>query len=96
MDVVVEFRTLSPNERWQIWRLHLPHPNAVTDEFLDTVASRCALSGGQIRNAALHASLLAIDGDGCVEDGQLAEAVRREYRKAALVCPLRPLERAGG
>jgi hypothetical protein len=93
MDVVVEFRAASPIERWQIWRLHLPDHSAVTDEFLDTVASRCALSGGQIRNAALHASLLAIDRDTVVGDTHLAEAVRREYRKAVLVCPLRPLER---
>jgi len=92
MDVVVEFRAPSPLERWQIWQLHLPPGHAVGGAFLEELAARCALSGGQIRNAALHASLLALDDDGAVTDGQLAEAVRREYRKSGLVCPLRPAE----
>jgi len=33
----------------------------VEPSFLDDVARRCELRGGQIRNAVLHASLLALD-----------------------------------
>jgi len=57
---------------------------------MNEVATRCVLGGGQIRNAVLHASLLALDA-GRIVDTQLVEAaVRREYRKAGAVCPLRP------
>jgi len=89
MDVVVDFRPADAQERWEIWRLHLPEPHAVDDEFLADVARRCALSGGQIRNAVLHASLHALDGGGPVTAPLLETAIRREYRKSGAVCPLR-------
>jgi SpoVK/Ycf46/Vps4 family AAA+-type ATPase len=89
MDVVVDFRAPEPSERWQIWRLHLPEAHAVDTEALEEIAQRCALTGGQIRNAVLHASLLALDGGGRVTSNHLEAAVQREYRKAGAVCPLR-------
>jgi len=89
MDVVVDFRAPEPAERWQIWRLHLPASHAVETEALEEIAQRCALTGGQIRNAVLHASLLALDGGGSVTSAHLLAAVQREYRKAGAVCPLR-------
>jgi hypothetical protein len=90
IDVVVEFRAPAPAERRAIWRLHLPAGHAVEDAFLDEVAGRCALTGGQIRNAVLHATLLALDDGDPVTARQVEAAVRREYRKAGAVCPLRP------
>jgi energy-coupling factor transporter ATP-binding protein EcfA2 len=96
MDVVVEFRAPDAIERWQIWQLHLPPSHAVEASVLDELAGRCVLTGGQIRNAVLHASLLALDGsdrdggaEAVVTGAHVEEAVRREYRKAGLVCPLR-------
>ena len=53
------------------------------------VVQRCELTGGQIRNAVLHASLLAIDDGGIITDRHLESAVRREYVKFGAVCPLR-------
>ena len=90
LDVVVEFRAPDAAERWSIWQLHLPPGHAAGDGFLDEVAARCRLTGGQIRNAVLHASLLALEDGGVVDAGHIDEAVRREYRKAGSVCPLRP------
>ncbi|HEX8501942.1 MAG TPA: ATP-binding protein [Pyrinomonadaceae bacterium] len=90
MDVVVDFRAPEPAERWQIWRLHLPANHSVDPATLEEVAQRCALTGGQIRNAVLHASLLALDGGQVITSGHLEAAVLREYRKAGAVCPLRP------
>ena len=90
MDVVVDFRAPEPAERWQIWRLHLPAIHAVEASALEEVAQRCALTGGQIRNAVLHASLLALDDGQVINAGHLEAAVQREYRKAGAVCPLRP------
>ena len=96
MDVVIEFRAPDPVERWQIWRLHLPDGHAGERRLLGELASRCELKGGQIRNASLHASLLALRDDRAVGDRDVEAAVRREYMKAAQVCPLRIAEAVGG
>ena len=96
MDVVVEFRAPGLVERWQIWRLHLPVGHEVCDDVLGEIASRCQLKGGQIRNAALHASLLALREDRAVGDRDVEAAVQREYAKVNLVCPLRMMEAVGG
>ena len=89
MDVVVEFHLPEASERWEIWQMHLPPSHAVAADLLNDLATRCAMSGGQIRNAVLHASLLAIDGGGIVTSALIDAAVQREYRKAGAVCPLR-------
>jgi hypothetical protein len=89
LDVVVEFRAPDAAERWSIWRLHLPPNHAVDESFLDEVSARCQLTGGQIRNAVLHASLLALGDGGAIDASNLEQGVRREYRKAGAVCPLR-------
>ena len=90
LDVVVEFRAPEASERALIWQLHLPSRH-VDDDFLEELAARCQLSGGQIRNAALHASLLALDDGLDLDASHIDLAVRREYRKAGTVCPLRPV-----
>jgi SpoVK/Ycf46/Vps4 family AAA+-type ATPase len=89
MDVVVNFVAPQAEERWQIWQLHLPAAHAVSTSCLEEIAVRCALTGGQIRNAALHATLLALDdGEGQVQDWHLEQAVQSEYRKASMTSPL--------
>jgi ATPase family protein associated with various cellular activities (AAA) len=89
MDVVVDFRPPEAAERWTIWQLHLPATHEVAPALLREVASRCAMTGGQIRNAALQASLLALDDGGVMISAHLESAVQREYRKMGAVCPLR-------
>ena len=89
MDVVVSFRAPDAAERWLIWQLHLPPAYAIDHALMDEIASRCALNGGQIRNAVLHASLLALNDGGVINSGHLIAAVQREYRKSGGVCPLR-------
>jgi SpoVK/Ycf46/Vps4 family AAA+-type ATPase len=89
MDVVVEFRLPEPAERWRIWQLHLPPHHQVDQVWLGEVAARCVMSGGEIRNAVLHASLLALDDGAVVGTAHLEPAVYREYRKTGKVCPLR-------
>jgi SpoVK/Ycf46/Vps4 family AAA+-type ATPase len=88
MDVVVEFRMPGTQERWLIWQLHLPPDHRVAWAWLQEAAARCALSGGQIRNAVLHASLLALDAGRPVGTEHVELALQREYRKAGAVCPL--------
>jgi hypothetical protein len=93
LDVVVDFAPPEAAERWLIWQSHLPANHLVSASFLEEVANRCALTGGQIRNAALHAILLAVSDAQCggqVGDAHLEAAVQREYRKAGAVYPLHP------
>jgi ATPase family associated with various cellular activities (AAA) len=89
MDVVINFPTPDAMERWAIWQLHLPPGHVVYDSLLEDVAHRCELTGGQIRNAILHASLLALEDGGSVTSAHLETAVQREYKKSGAVCPLR-------
>ena len=46
------------------------------------------MTGAEIRNAVLHASLLAIDEGMPLGDEHVLEATRRELEKAGRVCPL--------
>jgi hypothetical protein len=89
MDVVVEFRLPDAAERWAIWQLHLPPLHEVDTASFDELVARCELSGGQIRNAVLHASLLALDDGVAVGTRHLRAAIAREYAKSGEVCPLR-------
>jgi hypothetical protein len=89
IDVLVDFAPPGPAERLLIWRHHLPIDHAVDPELLADIAQRCPLSGGQIRNAALHAVLLAAGQGKVVDAAALEEAVRREYRKAGAAYPMR-------
>jgi hypothetical protein len=90
-DVTVPFVAPGPAERTRIWTLHLPRRHAVTAPTLETVATRCRLTGGQIRNAAVHAALLALDAGGLVDDAALIAAVERELVAAGRSSPLRPV-----
>jgi hypothetical protein len=89
MDVVVDFRLPDVAERWTIWQLHLPVDHAIDLSLLREVAVRCILTGGQIRNAVLHASLLGLNDGGVMTSEHVEIAVQREYRKMGAVCPLR-------
>jgi hypothetical protein len=88
MDVVVDFHPPELAELQRIWQLHLPEDHAVERELLGEVSRRCSLSGGQIRNAVLHASLLAVSNGGRITSAYLRTAIQREYRKSGEVCPL--------
>jgi hypothetical protein len=97
-DVSVSFYPPDAAERLSIWRLHLPAAHRVAEARLQEVARHCAMTGGQIRNAALHATLLAVEAGrgGLVEEADLEASAQREYRKAGASFPLqRPLA-AGG
>lgn len=91
MDVVINFSPPTAPERWAIWQLHLPATHTVDFSLLEEVATRCAMTGGQIKNAALHASLMALEDGGIVTSAMVETAIEREYRKAGGVCPLRRL-----
>jgi hypothetical protein len=89
MDAVIDFQPPDPQERFLIWQIHLPPAHAVPPGYLGEVAGRCELTGGQIRNAAVRASLLALERGAALSAAHVDEAVRQEYRKMGAVCPLR-------
>jgi hypothetical protein len=89
MDVIVNFRIPDSGERRSIWKIHLDPASEISDEFIAEIASRCAVTGGQIRNATLHASLLALRENSSMKAMHVESAIRREYRKTGAICPLR-------
>jgi hypothetical protein len=89
MDVVITFRAPDELRRFQILDHHLGE-HGVGKDLLEEVAVRCALSGGQFRNIALHARLIALDRGGVLGEEDLLQSVFREYRKIDGHCPLKP------
>jgi hypothetical protein len=89
MDVVIEFALPDAAERSAIWQLHLPARHHIDLELLHGAVHRCALSGAQIRNVALHAALLAAESDSPLTSRHFEAAVEREYRKQGALSPLR-------
>lgn len=87
-DCVVKFQPPEAPERLHLWTLHLPDAHAVPFEDVDTIALRYQLTGGQIRNACVHASLLALStGAALVGTEHVVAAVNGEYRKAGATPP---------
>jgi SpoVK/Ycf46/Vps4 family AAA+-type ATPase len=81
-QVVVDFPKPDATARARLWRLLLP-PHAPIDQTvdLDLVADAAPLTGGHIRNAALHAAFLAAAGDGPIALRHIACAIWRELGK---------------
>lgn len=88
MDIVVPFFSPQVEERLQILLLHLPDDHQVEFKMLELAAAQCALSGGQWRNAALHATLSALEAGEPVNWPHLEDGLRSEYRKAGGTFPL--------
>jgi hypothetical protein len=88
MDVSIEFSAPDAGQRQQLWGLHLPEDHAVGAPFLRSLALRCHLTGGQIRNAALHATLLAQEAEAPVGEAFVIEGIVREYTKQGVAAPL--------
>jgi hypothetical protein len=90
MDAVIPFALPDEIARHAILTHHLGD-HRVSNGLMEEVAVRCVLSGGQLRNIALHARLLALSSSRELGDGELRAAVEREYRKGGDgFCPLKP------
>jgi SpoVK/Ycf46/Vps4 family AAA+-type ATPase len=96
LDVIINFVPPSSAERLAIMRLHLPEDTNLTDEEIADVSRRCSMTGGQIRNAALGATLLAMADGTPVALRHLECAIETEYRKAGALSPLREDGRTRG
>ncbi len=91
MDVVVKFHLPDAEQRWRLWQLHVPRENSINPAALEQIALSFALTGGQIRNAAVCATLLAVAGPRSrVSLEDLRNAINVEYRKAGAAFPEEP------
>ena len=88
IDITVDFAPPDADQRWQLWLGHLPGDHRVDQALLRDIARRCVLTGGQIRNAALHALLLSLERGTPADDADVLEGLRREYRRAGASFPL--------
>ena len=87
---VVRFPHPEPAERSEIWR-HVFPTETPTDGLDHERLSRLELSGGNIRNIALHAAFLAAEEQSAVGMRHCASAARSELRKLGLTLPEREL-----
>ena len=60
---------------------HLRRLESESIRIFREVAAECELTGGQIHNAVVYATLLALDNGGVVTAEYIDASVRREYRK---------------
>lgn len=90
IDVTVDFPPPDADLRWRLWRAHLPSDSNADPELLAVVARRCVLTGGQIRNACVHASLLSLQFGVPIGDAELMAALAREYRRMGAAFPMDP------
>jgi hypothetical protein len=88
IDVTVDFLPPDADQRWQLWNAHLPGDHDVDQALIQDIARRCAVTGGQIRNAALHAMMLSFERGCPVRDDHVIDALRREYRRSGATFPL--------
>jgi len=81
-QMVVEFPRPDESARARLWSLLVP-PRAPRDEEVDfdLLARSVNLTGGGIKNAALHAAYLAAGDKGCISMAHIAVGVFRELAK---------------
>jgi ATPase family associated with various cellular activities (AAA) len=78
----VEFTLPRPTERRAIWERNIPSTAPVLGDLdLGELAQRFELSGGSIRNAAVHAAFLAADDDVPIDMVHVVRGVARELQK---------------
>lgn len=87
-EYIVEFPEPDAAARLALWRLHLP-PRAplAADVDLAELADWYAISGAQIKNAALAAAFLAAAAGRTIEQAHFLAAIEREYDKAGRAHP---------
>jgi SpoVK/Ycf46/Vps4 family AAA+-type ATPase len=77
----IEFPVPALPERRLIWVRNFPKTAPIEDIDFDFLAAQFEMSGGSIRNAAVHAAFLAASGGSKIEMEHAVAGVAREYRK---------------
>lgn len=88
LDIVVDFPLPDEAARLALWRRALAAPVPTADDLdLAVVARAFALSGGNIRSAAITAAYLAADSAARIDAQYLGSAITQEYRKLGRLLP---------
>jgi AAA+ superfamily predicted ATPase len=88
LDMVVDFPLPDEAARLALWQRCLAPPvPAESDLELDFYARSFALSGGNIRSAAITAAYLAAETRSVIEDSHITAAIQQEYRKLGRLLP---------
>jgi hypothetical protein len=88
LEFVVEYDEPALAERRALWTTHLPRSAPLADDLdVNEFASRFAITGALIRNAALAAAFLAAADGTAIGRGHVLTAVRREYDKNGRAFP---------
>ena len=81
-QAVVDFPRPDAQARSKIWKQHIPPRAPLAPEVdVQTLGESVVLTGGQIRNAALHAAYLAAGENGQIDLARIARAVWAELGK---------------
>ncbi|WP_419813176.1 ATP-binding protein [Bacterioplanoides sp.] len=81
-QMVVEFARPDASARLALWNQHIPCRAPRSDSLdLALVANSVALTGGQIRNVALHAAFLAAERQQPISTGLLTQGIWTEFAK---------------
>ena len=87
-DLSITMPRPGPSQRARLWRAHLPEGRVDRSVDLEAVAERFALTGGEIRNAAVAASYAAAtDRPGLVTPTRLHAAINAEFAKKGRPAP---------
>lgn len=90
IDISVEFSEPSVAERLRLWSKVLPTELPVGQIDFPALADRFALTGAQIRDAAIEAAYLAAADGRVVTEAHLGTAVRSQYVKTGRTLPSPP------
>jgi hypothetical protein len=83
LEFIVDFEEPSRDQRLALWKCHLPPDVPLADDVdLEELASRFAIVGGLIRNAAVAAAFLAASENAPIARKHFINAVRKEYEKS--------------
>jgi hypothetical protein len=87
-EFIVEFPEPDARVRAALWRLHLPEQAPLADDVdLHELADWYALSGAQIKNAALAGAFLAASAGQVIHQRHFLWAIEREFDKAGRAHP---------
>ncbi len=82
LQMVIDFPFPDENARSKLWRLHIPIGAPIdADVDANKLGRETELTGGQIRNAALHAAFLAAGESSTISLKHIASAVQTELSK---------------
>jgi hypothetical protein len=94
-EFIVEFPEPDARVRTALWRLHLPEQAPLADDVdLTELADWYALSGAQIKNAALAGAFLAASSGQVIHQKHFLWAIEREFDKAGRAHPGYPARHA--